>query len=140
VRDLRVAFKRAIPAACQSDGIWAQIPLGATDKMEVEIEVDDTGHITRAEPRTSAHSPNAPPQALLHVLRRTIPLLEAGTFAVKKGKVGAGTEVIELRATVTEVANATDTLSNDDPRTASFTQPTGRHVEVSVTVLRVDLR
>jgi hypothetical protein len=118
------------------------VPLGATDTLEVEIDVDDAGHITRAEPRApthGAHGPDAPPQALVHVLRRTIPLLEAGTFAVTRGKVSAGTEVLALRATVSEVANPTDELSND-PRTASFTQPSGRHVEVSVTVLRTSVR
>jgi hypothetical protein len=127
---------RAIAPACHTDPIWANVPLGDVGKLEVEVHVDDTGHITRAEPRGEKR-----PQALVQVLRRTIPQIDSGTFAVRKGQVSEGTEILELRATVTEVPDAKDNLLHDpEYKKAEFTQPTGRHVEVTVKVLRIEPR
>jgi outer membrane biosynthesis protein TonB len=136
VRDLRRAFVRAIPVACKEDPIWAKVPLGDSGKLEVEIHVDESGHITRAEPRGENR-----PQALVQLLRRTLPLIDSGTFAVRKGQVSEGTEILTIRATVSQVEGAKDELGHDARyEFAEFTQPTGRHVEVTVKVLRVDPR
>jgi hypothetical protein len=136
VRDLRRAFVRAIPVACKEDPIWAKVPLGDAGKLEVEIHVDENGHITRAEPRGENR-----PQALVQLLRRTVPLIDSGTFAVRKGQVSEGTEILALRATVSQVEGAKDELGHDARyESAEFTQPTGRHVEVTVKVLRVESR
>jgi hypothetical protein len=136
VRDLRRAFVRAIPVACKEDPIWAKVPLGDSGKLEVEIHVDENGRITRAEPRGENR-----PQALVQLLRRTIPLIDSGTFAVRKGQVSEGTEILAIRATVSQVEGAKDELGHDARyEFAEFTQPTGRHVEVTVKVLRVEAR
>lgn len=144
VRDLGRAFTRAIPPACDTDPVWASLPTGETGKLEVAVHVDDTGHITGAEPRGSE-----PPKALVSLVRRTIPLLQAGTFAVRQGGVGEGTEILELRARISDAA----TGSEDDAPGASsrlafeygrgrgkagFTQAGGRHVEVTVRVVKVE--
>jgi hypothetical protein len=84
-------------------------------------------------------------------VRRTLPLLQAGTFAVRDGAVGEGTEILELHAVVSEVPVAADDpgpigrggLSFEYARgrgKAAFTQANGRHVEVTVKVLRVEPR
>jgi len=109
------------------------------------VHVDETGHITSAEPRG-----DSPPKALASLLRRTVPMLQAGTFAVREGGVSEGTETLELRAVVTEVgipsgdsADTSDRLSWKYDRgrgKAGFTQLNGRHVEISVRVLRVESR
>ena len=85
MRDLRRAFTRAVPAACQSDAAWAALPQGDAGSVEVAITVDDGGHPTSAEPRGVD-----PPKILVGLLRRTFPLLQAGTFAIQGGTVGAG--------------------------------------------------
>jgi hypothetical protein len=140
VRDLGRAFTRAIPPANDSDPVWAQAPLGDTGKLEVEVRVDDAGHITSAEPRGVDR-----PKALVSLVRRTVPLLQAGIFALRNGSVSEGSEILELRAVVTESADAMDNdrlrFSYDHGRgKAGFTQATGRHVEVTVKVLRVEAR
>jgi hypothetical protein len=138
VRDLGRAFTRAIPPASVADPAWASLPTGDTRKMEIAIRVDDTGHIRSAEPRGIDA-----PQVLVNVLRRTVALLEAGTFAVRPGGAGEGTEILELRARIS------DTSSEGIPTglaheyeggrgKAWFTQTTGRHVEVFVRVVKVE--
>jgi hypothetical protein len=141
-RSLGRAFLRAIPVASQQDPVWAAAPVGDTGKLEAVIRVDETGHIASAEPRAPGAS-----KALVSLLRRTIPLLEAGTFALRDGAVTAGTEVLEVRATVTDLPPGADepggaiTLSHDYERgRAAFTQANGRHVEVTLKALRVESR
>jgi hypothetical protein len=106
--------------------------------MEVVLVLDETGHVTSAKPR------GAPPKALASLLRRTMIMMEAGTFTVRGGLSGAGTEILEVRATVSEVSAEESaspySLGNPDPGTASFTQQNGRHVEVKVRVIRVEDR
>jgi hypothetical protein len=130
------AFTRAIPAACHTDPLWAEAALGDTGKLELAIHVDEGGHITSAEPQGRSR-----PKALLSLVRRTVVLLQAGTFAVRAGAVGEGTEILELRAMVSDVPDPADKLASDTERgKAEFTQATGRHVEVTVKVLRIEAR
>jgi len=140
VRDLGRAFTRAIPPASAADPVWASLPVGDTPKLEIAIRVDDTGHIRSAEPRGVD-----PPRALVNVLRRTVALLEAGTFAVRPGGVGEGTEIIELRARISDTEATAEGipsgLANEyagGRGKAWFTQTTGRHVEVFVRVAKVE--
>jgi hypothetical protein len=137
VRDLGYALTRSIPMACSTDPIWSTLPLGDAGKIEVAIAVDETGHITSAEPRSKDA-----PKALLNILRRTMPLLEAGTFAIKKGTVSAGVDVFELRAHVIE-KGATDDLGHtyaNGRGTAILEQPGNMRVEIAVKLLRVEAR
>ena len=139
VRDLGRAFTRAIPPACDADPVWATLPTGETGKLEIAIHVDETGHITGAEPRGVD-----PPRALVSLVRRTLPMLQAGTFAVREGGVTEGTEILELRARVSDAGDAPGGSSRlafeyaHGHGKAGFTQVTGRHVEVSVRVAKVE--
>jgi hypothetical protein len=75
----------------------------------------------------------------MRLLRRTMVMLEAGTFAVRGGEVSEGTEILELRATISDAADPSDLLASDvEHGKAAFTQPTGRHVDVTVKVLRIE--
>ena len=139
VRDLGRAFTRAIPPACDADPIWASQPTGDTGKLEVAIHIDETGHITGADPRGVDA-----PKALVSLLRRTLALLQAGIFAVRPGGVGEGTEILELRARVSDaeagegVATGLAHEYAQGRGKAAFTQASGRHVEVAVRVARVE--
>jgi hypothetical protein len=141
VRSFGRAFTHTIPLACSTDPVWAQAPLGDAGKLEVVVHVDAAGHVSGAEPRGAS-----PPKALVSLVRRTMVLLEASTFAVHGGEVGEGTEILEIRAAVSQVAvdpsseGGPLSLDNHEPGTAGFTQANGRHVEVKVRVLKVEGR
>ena len=140
MRDLGRALTRAIPPACDSDPVWASLPIGPAGKLEVVVHIDESGHITGAEPRGAVQ-----PRALVNILRRTIPLLQAGTFAVREGATAAGDEILELSATVSDASDtsgAPNQLAFEYARgkgKARFTQSSGRHVEVGVRVVRIEI-
>jgi len=117
--------------------VWASVTLGDAGKLEVAVHVDESGHITSAEPRGVQ-----PPRALVSLVRRTVVLLQAGTFAVRGGAVTEGTEILELRAVVRSAEPQDDQDGfAADRGVAQFTQvASGRHVEVTVKVLRVETR
>jgi hypothetical protein len=139
-RDLGRAFTRAIPPACQADPIWSKLAPGDAGKLEITITIDETGHITGYKP-----AKGDAPQQLLAVVKRTIALLDAGTFALRSGVVSAGNEVLRIRAVVSDVDEsemggaAGLAFSYERGKgEARFTQPGGRQVEVSVAVVRVE--
>jgi len=67
---------------------------------------------------------------------------------VREGGVGEGTEILELRARISDAAAAGDSETGASSRLAfeyaggrgkaGFTQASGRHVEVSVRVARIE--
>lgn len=139
VRDLGRAFTRAIPPACQADAAWSKLSVGDGGAIEVAIAVDETGHITGFKPL----SEDAPGH-LVALVKRTLALLDAGTFAVRSGAVSAGTEVLRIRASLHDIdeselggAAGLSFAYERSKGKAGFTQPGGRHVEVSVEVVRV---
>lgn len=142
-RDLGRAFTRAIPPACQADAAWAALPTGAAGAVDVEIAIDAAGRIVGS--RTLGDDP--PPLHLAGLVRRTVALLGAGTFAVQSGSVSAGTQTIRVRAVVSDVPDDEEggeaglAYEYQGKRgLAGFTQPGGRHVEVRTEVLRVTVR
>jgi hypothetical protein len=139
VRDLGRAFTRAIPPACDSDPAWAAMPPGDAGSVEVAVAVDESGHVTGAEPRGVD-----PPKVLVGLVRRTLPLLQAGTFAIQGGAVGAGVQIVKIGAAVREVGpDEPNGLAFEYERgrgKASFSRGSGRRVEVSVRMLRVEPR
>ncbi len=141
MRDLGRAFTRAIPAACSADPAWSKLSAGNAGKLRVELRVDAEGHIAGADPLGEA-----PPKHLVNILRRTLPLLQAGTFAVRGSTPTAGTQTLELEAVVTDEPAGDDEAGARDKLAfsyeggrgkASFTQTGGRRVDVSVRVVSV---
>lgn len=136
VRSLGRAFTRAIPAACQADPGWGKLPAGDAGTIEIAITIDETGHITGYRSLASD-----PPKQLAALVKRTIALLDAGTFELK-GNVGAGVEVLRIHAGVSDLdaaeAGGVAALSFGEGK-AAFTQESGRHVEVTLRVVKVDV-
>ncbi|MEO7328446.1 MAG: hypothetical protein ABI193_07710 [Minicystis sp.] len=141
VRDLGRAFTRAIPPAGQADLGWSALPVGDAGSIDVTLEIDETGHITGMK------APEGdPPRQLLTLVKRTLILLEAGTFAIRSGAVSAGTEVLRVHVTLRDGEPGSDGdratgLSFAYERgqgTATFTQASGRRVEVSVKVIKAE--
>jgi hypothetical protein len=139
-RDLGRAFTRAIPPACTADPLWASLPAGDAGKLEIEVRIDAQGHMLSAEPRGTSR-----PEALLHVLRRTVPLLQAGTFAAREGATTAGTEILEITARVRDAEGeaAPDQLAFEYGRgkgKARFSTAGGRQVEITLRVVKTEGR
>ena len=136
VRSLGRAFTRGIPAACQADPGWGKLPVGDAGSIEVAITLDESGHITGYKALASD-----PPKQLAALVKRTIALLDAGTFALK-GDVGAGVEVLRIQASVSDLeaeeAGGVAALSFGEGK-AAFTQESGRHVEVTLRVVKVEV-
>jgi outer membrane biosynthesis protein TonB len=139
VRDLGRAFTRAIPPACDADSVWAKLSPGSAGSIEVAILVGDDGRITGWEPL----KPN-PPAHLAAVVKRTLPLMRGGTFAINNGAVTSGRQILRLSAEVSDVDVGTDPFElgrgdwDGKKGVAYFTQTSGRHVEIKVELVRVE--
>ena len=141
MRDLGRAFTRAIPAACSADPVWAGLSSGDKLTLTALVRVDADGHVTKAEATSKD-----PPKALLNLLRRTVPMLQGGTFAVSGGTVTAGTETLELTAVVSDEPGDSEKGARDNLAfsyaggrgKASFTQTGGRRVDITVHVSHVE--
>ncbi len=143
VRDLGRAFTRALPPACDSDKTWATLPAGSAGAVEVVVNISDEGRITGFEPITKD-----PPRHLTNAVKRTLALLQGGVFAIAGGSVTAGQQVLRLSVELSDT-----TVSEEDASgaaafglasrwegkkgVASFTQMSGRHVEITVEFVRV---
>jgi hypothetical protein len=144
IRDLGRAFTRAIPPASDSDPAWAKLPAGDAGTLTVEILVDGEGKIASFEPRD-----RDPPRHLVGMVKRTLAWMGSGTFALR-GQVGAGSELLKLRARVSDVEVPEDKKTGGafnlrhrfaaGRGSASFTQVGGRHVEIEVEVVRAARR
>jgi hypothetical protein len=141
VRDLGRAFTRAIPPAGQGDPVWSTLPAGDAGSIEITLDIDETGHIT------GMRAPEGePPRHLLGLVKRTLALLEAGTFAIARGTVSAGFEVLRLRVRLHDgepdvSGGGSAELSNAYERgkgIATFTQASGRRVEVMVQLVKAE--
>lgn len=140
-RDLGNAFARAIAPANQADAAWSKLPTGPAGTLDVAVTVDAEGHVGEVEPVSKTASP-----LLLSLAKRTTLLLRGGVFHLKRGEASAGRQVLRLRADVsdvdaTAVQGGTIDLAFAYERghgKAAFTRPGGRHVEIEVTLLRVE--
>lgn len=95
VRDLGLAFTQRIPPACDSDAIWGSVPLGDAGSILVAIAVNEGGRITDLEILDKS-----PPKALENVARRTVAMLQSGTYALRPGAVSAGRQIVRISANV----------------------------------------
>lgn len=143
IRNLGHAFTKALPPACDSDKVWATLAVGDAGAIEVALIVSEEGKVTAFEPIT----PN-PPAHMMSTVRRTVANVKRNMAAMSAGSVNPGQHVLRLSAklsdtTVTEEevsgAAAFGLASTWEGRKgiASFTQPTGRHVEITVEFVRV---
>jgi outer membrane biosynthesis protein TonB len=135
VRSLGRGFARSIAAACVGDSGWGKLPVGDVGAIDVAITVDESGRITgsRALDRD-------PPKQLLALVKRTIALIDSGTFELK-GSVSAGVEILHIQASVSDVATDVEggaTALSFGEGKAAFTQEGGRHVEVTIRVVKVE--
>jgi hypothetical protein len=138
-RDIGRAFTRALPAACVADAAWGKEPLGDAGRITIRVTLDERGKITGWEPDGGA----PPPARLVATVKRTLAMLEAGTFALAKGEVGEGVAVLEIRATVEDAAPSGEEGAASAMRleqhwqsgrgTAAFTQASGRRVAFVIT-------
>jgi hypothetical protein len=108
----------------------------------VVIEIDGTGHIAGWKPEGAA----PPAKHLENLVKRTVALLQSGTFAVQSGAVTAGKQTIEISAVLSDTAaaeeGAADSLAwrfEGGKGAASFTQASGRHVEITLRVIRTEV-
>lgn len=133
-RDLGRAFTRAIPYACAGDALWSKVAVGDAGTLRAAIHVDAEGHVTGAEPLGEDA-----PKHLVSLLQRSVGQLAAGIFAVRSGAVSAGTQTVEIKATVSsEPGDDALAFEYEGGRgKASFVAKGGRRVDVHVRVVSV---
>ncbi len=124
--------------------MWATLHIGEVGTLDVRIEVDEAGKIVSAAP---ARSPV--PVHLQALVQRTVAMLRAGRFAITHRDVRAGSQTLRVSVALSMVEGG---VGNDDvsagpyalgfeppgggkPGRAYFTLRSGRHVEVTVTVV-----
>ncbi len=144
VRDLGRAFTRALPPACDADKAWAKLPVGSAGSIEIAVMIGEDGKITGIEPLAQN-----PPSHLVNAAKRTVALLRGGIFALQGGSVTAGKQILRLSAELSDEAPPEDPSRagafglasrwEGKRGVASFTQTSGRHVEITVEFLRVEL-
>ncbi|HVY47081.1 MAG TPA: hypothetical protein VHB21_14435 [Minicystis sp.] len=139
VRSLGRAFTRAIPPACQGDAAWGEVAPGTSLRAEVTLFVDAAGHVERSQ-----FAERDVPKPIASLLKRTLPLIESNTLSVRAGAIVKGRERLRLVAHVSDATGrpsdelAFPFFANGRGR-ASFTQPSGRHVDVDVTVVKIEV-
>ncbi|MRG95991.1 hypothetical protein [Polyangium spumosum] len=144
VRDLGRAFTRALPMAGGSDAAWGKLPVGKGGSIEVALIVSEEGKITGVEPLAPS-----PPAHLLKAIKNTTLLLRGGTFALQGSSVTAGKQILKLTVELSDTEAPEDTSGagafglahrwEGKRGVASFTQTSGRHVEITVEFLRVEI-
>lgn len=141
VRDLGLAFTQRIPPACDSDAIWGSVPLGDAGSILVAIAVNEGGRITDLEILDKS-----PPKALENVARRTVAMLQSGTYALRPGAVSAGRQIVRISANVKaeqpeDVKGGQMQLTHDSYSGGvgrSHFIRNGRRVDLTVRMLRVE--
>ncbi len=123
---------------------WEEAPLGATATVEITIELDGDGHVVRSrDPVLGVASPDA---LLTESARRTVKALLV-VLSLPGHPVGAGTVVMRVQGTVSDREPPRDADPNGiayafqfegKSGAAWFTLASGRHVEITVEVLRVE--
>lgn len=144
VRHLAPAFTRALPASSYADPRWSEMPTGSLGRVELEIVVDEDGHISDV-----SFDPRKPPTPVVEQLvKNTVLLLKAGVFSIDARTVSAGRERLALEVSLSdEPSPAPDSApqglfrkgfeppSPSRPGYARFTLNSGRHMEAIVRIL-----
>jgi hypothetical protein len=143
VRDLGSSFTRAIAPAGQPDLTWGSLPTGDAGTLDVALDVDEEGKITGFTPRSAA-----PPTQLVGLVKRVLAVLRSGHFSIRGPAASAGVQVLRISAKTSDLVDPgliqgglvqlAFTFENGKGH-SSFTQVTGRHVEVNVEVRKVEV-
>jgi hypothetical protein len=143
VRDLGSSFTRAIAPAGQPDLTWGSLPVGDGGTLDVALDVDDEGKITGFTPKSAA-----PPAQLVGLVKRVLAVLRSGHFSIRGPAASAGVQVLRISARISDLVDPgliqgglvqlAFTFENGKGH-SSFTQVTGRHVEVNVEVRKVEV-
>jgi hypothetical protein len=132
-----------MPPACDSDKVWATLAVGSAGSIEVAVTISEEGKISGFEPITKN-----PPAHLMSTVKRTLALLQGGVFAIAGGSVTSGRQVLRLSVELSDTAVTEDEAKSamafglesewkGKKGVASFTQSSGRHVEITVEFVRV---
>jgi len=143
IRNLGRAFAHALPPACDSDKTWAALAVGSGGSLEVAVLVDEEGKVTGVEPITTN-----PPAHLVSAAKRTIANIRRSLAVLGVGSVNPGKHVLRMSAKLSDVTVTDEEASGaaafglsseweGQKGVASFTQPSGRHVEIVVEFVRV---
>jgi hypothetical protein len=144
VRHLAPAFTRALPASSYADPNWSELPTGSLGRTELEIVVDDEGHIS--EVTFDTRTPPAP--VVEHLVKNTVLLLKAGVFSLDARSVNAGRERLSLEVSLSDEPSPQpdgdprglfrkgyEPPTPERPGHARFTLNSGRHMEAVVRML-----
>jgi hypothetical protein len=128
---------------------WQTMPTGATASAEITLELDADGHVVKD--RDPLEGVVGAPDAIAESVRRTQKSMLL-VFSLPDRPVGAGTVTLRIRGDVSD----RDPPSNKDSLdpngieyaftfegkkgAATFTLASGRHVELSVEIVRVEAR
>lgn len=143
-RHLAPAFTRALPASGYTDPRWSELPPGPLGRTELEIVIDESGHIS--DVAFDAKKPPAP--VVEQLVKNTILLLKAGVFSIDARSVSAGRERIALEVTLSDdpspepdaaprglFRKGFEPPSPGRPGYARFTLNSGRRMEAVVRLL-----
>jgi hypothetical protein len=140
VRDLGLAFTRALAPAGQPDRGWAALPTGSAGSVDLTLEIDGEGRLKQIEPLGKD-----PPPHLVKLAKQAHALLRSGFFAARGATPTAGRQVVRLSAELSDVPKDVEggpaALSFGyaaGKGKASFTQSSGRRVELRVELLRFE--
>jgi hypothetical protein len=142
VRDLGESFTRSIGPGNMLDKSWALLPPGDGGSIDVALRVDEGGKISGFDPVSEA-----PPPHLVKLVRNTLWLLRSGHFSIRGPAASAGRQVLRLHAQLSDIdpesvqggpSGSAYSFANGRGR-SPFTLSSGRRVEVSVLVLKVEL-
>jgi len=126
---------------------WETLPVGQTASVEVTLELDAAGHVVRD--RDPVAGITDAPESIVESVRRTQKSLLL-VFSLPDHPVGAGTVTLRMRADVSDRPPPSPSASLDPngieyaftfegkTGTATFTLASGRHVELTVEVVRVE--
>jgi hypothetical protein len=123
--DIIVAFKQAFPQAESGDPIWNQVPFGSVGTIDVELDLDDTGHLVATHTSEQGSAP------LHQAVLRTLALIGARSFTAKSLTTKLR---ITGRVSPDEVHDGYFAIGNDE-RTSYFELPSGRRVDVTVSAI-----
>ncbi|MBK9258883.1 MAG: hypothetical protein IPM54_03500 [Polyangiaceae bacterium] len=143
IRNLGRAFAHALPPACDSDKTWGTLAVGNAGSLELAVIVGEDGKVMGVEPITTN-----PPAHLVNAAKRTVANIRRSLAVLGVGSVNPGKHVLRISAKLSDVTVTEEEasgaaafgLSSDwegRKGTASFTQPSGRHVEIVVEFVRV---